>query len=75
MVPDGAATGTMRAAAHAVGRCAAPCQEAGIVPTVEPKKLMEGGHAIDRWEAVTGAVLRAVFAELLDQRVLLGGSC
>ena len=59
--------------AHALGRYAALCQEAGIVPIVEPEVLMDGDHAIDRSEDVTGATLRAVFAELLDQRVLLEG--
>jgi fructose-bisphosphate aldolase class I len=59
--------------AHALGRYAALCQEAGIVPIVEPEVLMEGDHTIDRSEEVTGATLRAVFAELLDQRVLPEG--
>jgi fructose-bisphosphate aldolase, class I len=59
--------------AHALGRYAALCQEAGIVPIVEPEVLMDGDHRIDRSEEVTGATLRAVFAELLDQRVLLEG--
>jgi fructose-bisphosphate aldolase class I len=59
--------------AHALGRYAALCQEAGIVPIVEPEVLMDGPHSIDRSEEVTHAVLRAVFAELLDQRVLLEG--
>jgi fructose-bisphosphate aldolase, class I len=43
------------------------------VPIVEPEVLMDGGRAIERSEAVTSAVLRALFAELLDQRVLLEG--
>jgi len=59
--------------AHALGRYAALCQEVGIVPIVEPEVLMDGGHSVDRSEEVTGATLRAVFAELLDQRVLLEG--
>jgi fructose-bisphosphate aldolase class I len=59
--------------AHALGRYAGLCQEAGIVPIVEPEVLMDGEHPIDRSEEVTGAALRAVFAELLDQRVLLEG--
>jgi len=59
--------------AHALGRYAALCHEAGIVPIVEPEVLMDGEHSIDRAEEVTGAALRAVFAELLDQRVLLEG--
>ena len=59
--------------AHALGRYAALCQEAAIVPIVEPEVMMEGDHTIDRSEEATEATLRAVFAELLDQRVLLEG--
>jgi fructose-bisphosphate aldolase class I len=59
--------------AHALARYAALCQEAGIVPVIEPEVLMDGEHSIDRAEEVTGTVLRAVFAELLDQRVRLEG--
>jgi fructose-bisphosphate aldolase class I len=59
--------------AHALGRYAALCQEAEIVPIVEPEVLMEGDHPIERSEEVTRDVLRAVFAELLDQRVVLEG--
>ncbi len=59
--------------AHALGRYAALCQEAGIVPIVEPEVLMDGHHSVDRSEQVTGEVLRAVFAQLSDQRVLLEG--
>ncbi len=59
--------------AHALGRYAALCQEAEIVPIVEPEVLMDGDHPIERSEEVTREVLRAVFSELLDQRVLLEG--
>jgi fructose-bisphosphate aldolase class I len=59
--------------AHALARYAVLCQEAGIVPIVEPEVLMDGEHSIDRAEEVTSAALRAVFAQLLDQRVLLDG--
>ena len=59
--------------AHALARYAALCQEAGIVPIVEPEVLMDGDHTIDRSEEETEATLRAVFAELLDQRVWLEG--
>jgi fructose-bisphosphate aldolase, class I len=59
--------------AHALGRYAALCQEAEIVPIVEPEVLMDGDHPIERSEEVTREVLRAVFDELLDQRVLLEG--
>jgi fructose-bisphosphate aldolase, class I len=59
--------------AHALARYAALCQEADIVPIVEPEVLMDGDHPIERSEEVTGCVLRAVFGELLYQRVLLEG--
>ncbi len=59
--------------AHALARYAALCQEAGIVPIVEPEVLMDGEHTIDRSEEVTGQVLATVFAELREQRVLLEG--
>jgi fructose-bisphosphate aldolase class I len=59
--------------AHALARYAALCQEAGIVPIVEPEVLMDGDHPVGRSEKATSATLRAVFAELLDQRVLLEG--
>jgi fructose-bisphosphate aldolase, class I len=59
--------------AHALARYAALCQEAGLVPIVEPEVLMDGDHTIDRCAQVTEATLRALFAELLDQRVALEG--
>ncbi len=59
--------------AHALARYAALCQEAQIVPIVEPEVLMDGAHTIDRSEQVTGAVLATVFEELREQRVLLEG--
>ena len=57
--------------AHALARYAALCQEAGLVPIVEPEVLMEGAHTIERCEEVTSAVLSAVFAQLMEQRVSL----
>jgi fructose-bisphosphate aldolase, class I len=57
--------------AHALARYAALCQEAGIVPIVEPEVLMDGDHTIERSARVTEDVLRAVFAELARQRVAL----
>jgi fructose-bisphosphate aldolase class I len=59
--------------AHALARYAALCQEAGLVPIVEPEVLMDGGHTIERCEAVTKATLDAVFHELDRQRVVLEG--
>lgn len=63
----------IQANAHALARYAALCQEAGIVPIVEPEVLMDGSHDIARCEAVTSQVLEAVFAELAAHDVLLEG--
>lgn len=54
----------IRANAHALARYAALCQEANIVPVVEPEVLMDGSHDIARCELVTARVLETVFAEL-----------
>jgi fructose-bisphosphate aldolase class I len=71
---DGRPTrGCIAANAHALARYAGLCQEAGIVPIVEPEVLMDGDHPIDRSEEVTAVVLRAVFEQLAEQRVLLEG--
>jgi fructose-bisphosphate aldolase, class I len=55
--------------AHALARYAALCQEAGLVPIVEPEVLQDGTHSIERSHHVTSRVLEAVFTELFDQRV------
>jgi fructose-bisphosphate aldolase class I len=60
--------------AHALARYAALCQEAGIVPIVEPEVLLEGNHSLDDCFEVTEATLRALFGQLYDQNVLLEGS-
>jgi fructose-bisphosphate aldolase, class I len=65
--------GCLEANAHALARYAALCQEAGIVPIVEPEVLMDGEHTIDRSEEVTAAALHTVFDRLAEQRVLLEG--
>lgn len=49
------------------------CQEAGIVPIVEPEVLMDGGHTIEKCFAVTTKVLKKVFEELKKQNVALSG--
>ena len=59
--------------AHALARYAALCQEAGLVPIVEPEVLMDGDHTLARCAAVTAEVLHAVFDELAGQQVLLEG--
>jgi fructose-bisphosphate aldolase, class I len=59
--------------AHALARYAALCQEAGLVPIVEPEVLQEGAHTLEESSHATGRVLQAVFTELHDQRVDLRG--
>ncbi|MBW8639108.1 fructose-bisphosphate aldolase class I [Hoeflea sp. WL0058] len=76
-ISDDLPTGyAVEANAHALARYAALCQEAGIVPIVEPEVLMDGepgDHSIDRCYEVTEAVLRSVFNALYDADVLLEG--
>jgi fructose-bisphosphate aldolase class I len=60
--------------AHALARYAALCQEADIVPIVEPEVLMDGAHDIDRCATVTEFVLKTVYQELYEQRVVLEGT-
>jgi len=60
--------------ADALARYAALCQEAGIVPIVEPEVLMEGDHTLERSAVVTSATLEALYAALFAQRVHLPGT-
>ncbi len=55
--------------AHALARYAAICQEAGIVPVVEPEVLLDGDHSIDTSFAVTEAVLRTLMGQMADNHV------
>jgi fructose-bisphosphate aldolase class I len=64
----------IEANAHALARYAALCQEAHLVPIVEPEVLMDGDHTIDRAEDVTEWTLRSTFNALYEQRVLLEGT-
>ena len=59
---------------HALARYAALCQEAGIVPIVEPEVLMDGDHSIERCYEVTEYGLKALYKELYDQGVELEGT-
>jgi fructose-bisphosphate aldolase class I len=59
--------------AHALARYAALCQQAQIVPIVEPEVLMDGDHDIDRCYEVTQRVLNKTFQELRVLRVALEG--
>jgi fructose-bisphosphate aldolase class I len=64
-------TAAVEANARVHALYAALCQEAGLVPIVEPEVLMDGNHTLERCEEVTGAVLKTVFAALIEQRVEL----
>jgi fructose-bisphosphate aldolase class I len=71
---DGMPTiGCLDANAHALARYAALCQEAGLVPIVEPEVLMEGDHTLEQCRVVTEETLRSVFNQLVIQRVMLEG--
>jgi fructose-bisphosphate aldolase, class I len=65
--------GAMSANAHALARYAALCQEAGLVPIVEPEIMMTGDHSIEQCFAVTAQNLDFVFHELQAQGVYLPG--
>jgi fructose-bisphosphate aldolase class I len=55
--------------AHALARYAALCQEASIVPMIEPEVLLDGEHSIERCEEVTEATLRATYAAMAAHNV------
>jgi fructose-bisphosphate aldolase class I len=63
--------GCIEANAHALARYAALCQEAGLVPVVEPEVLMAGDHCLQRCFEVTEEVLLVVFSQLHAQGVTL----
>ena len=65
--------GSIQANAHALARYAALCQEAGLVPVVEPEVLMDGGHTLRQCYEITDEVLRTVFSQLFAQQVKLDG--
>jgi len=63
--------GCLEANAHALARYSALCQEAGLVPIVEPEVLMTGDHPLETCLKFTEAALRNVFSQLNCQRVML----
>jgi fructose-bisphosphate aldolase class I len=65
--------GCIEANAHVLARYAALCQEAGMVPVVEPEVLMEGEHTLEQCFDISEEVLRTVFSQLYLQRVTLEG--
>ncbi|RWE09072.1 MAG: fructose-bisphosphate aldolase class I [Mesorhizobium sp.] len=60
--------------AHALARYAALCQEAGIVPIVEPEVLMDGAHDIGICYEISKATLTKLYTELCAARVVLEGA-
>jgi fructose-bisphosphate aldolase class I len=69
---EGIPTGIcVRDNAIVLARYASLCQEAGLVPIVEPEVLMNGNHSLERCERTTSAVLRSVFNELFRHHVRL----
>lgn len=73
-IGDGIPTKTcIDANAHALARYAALCQEAGLVPIVEPEVLMDGNHSLQRCYEVTEHALKALFEALYYFRVDLQG--
>ena len=63
----------IEANADVLARYALLCQEAGLVPIVEPEVLMDGGHSLVKCRNVTEDVLRIVFNHLYINRVALEG--
>jgi fructose-bisphosphate aldolase class I len=66
--------GCIEANTHALARYAGLCQEAGLVPIVEPEVLMDGNHTLEQCCAVTEETLHVLFDELYIQRVMLEGT-
>jgi fructose-bisphosphate aldolase class I len=65
--------GCIEANAQSLARYAALCQEAELVPIVEPEVLMDGGHSMQQCFEVTEEVLRTVFSQLYTHGVTLEG--
>lgn len=70
-LPSGACIG---ANMYSLALYASICQDAGVVPIVEPEILMDGDHDIDTCDAATRATLRALYEALADQDVHLEGT-
>ena len=71
---DNPSSAAIEANTHALARYAALCQEAGLVPMVEPEVLMEGEHSIEVSYEVHEALLRSLFNALYEQDVMLEGT-
>jgi fructose-bisphosphate aldolase class I len=75
VIGDGTPTDfAILANAHGMARYAALCQEADIVPIVEPEILMDGGHDIGACASATSRTLDGLYEQLAAHRVDLPGS-
>ncbi|MFL6654890.1 MAG: class I fructose-bisphosphate aldolase [Sulfurifustis sp.] len=72
--PGTPTVGNLEANAHALGRYSALCQEASIVPIVEPEVLIDGDHSLEQSYDTTLATLRTLFRHLAEQRVAFEGT-
>ncbi len=70
---DNPSSTAIEANCHVLARYAALCQEAGLVPMVEPEVIMDGDHTIEVSYEVHEAVLRSLFNALYEQNVMLEG--
>ncbi|WP_179475072.1 class I fructose-bisphosphate aldolase [Mycolicibacterium vinylchloridicum] len=70
---DTPSRGAIVANASALARYAAACQEAGLVPIVEPEVLMAGTHGIGQCAEVTAAIHQTVREHLALLNVDLAG--
>jgi fructose-bisphosphate aldolase class I len=59
---------------HGMARYAALCQEAGIVPIVEPEVLMDGDHDIAACEDATGRAVHTLYEQMSEHRIDLAGT-
>ena len=64
----------IQANAHALARYAAICQDAGIVPMVEPEVLIDGDHTLEKSFEVTTKTLKTMFEEMKGQDVAFPGA-
>jgi len=64
----------VHANAHALARYAALCQEAGLVPMVEPEILIDGDHSLEKCYAICARSWQELFKEMKDQGVAMEGA-
>lgn len=72
--PGGPSNLAVQEAAWGLARYARICQDAGLVPIVEPEILMDGAHDVETTAVVQEAVLAAVYKACSDNGVYLEGS-